>query len=436
MSVGFVDGQVALGPSSDVIDYAVVMRRLDESDEASYLLRTGGLQILHLAALADCLARFYRSAERCDESGNPEVVGRLIERNFAEIEHLKLEGITSSQVANLKAFAQTLVIRLRDRLGRRQAVGAIRDGHGDLRLEHVFFPGSNAAPLVIDTVEYEPAFRRGDVALDAAFFAMELRSSGRRDLEAAFWSHFARSMSDYTFFPLIDLYVLYRAAVRAKVAALMAQSPDTPGDVARAKQAECESLWRLAESAVAAGEEGGAVVCVGGLVGAGKSVVAEKLVPRLRGPVISSDYMRKGLAGLSPTDRACDAYYDEAFNRRTLTALLAASRDVLTSGRVVIVDATFRRSSWRQAFVALADEHKVPFVFIEARCREEVLRERLRERQRTLSVSDARESTLSQVAAEFEPLTDLAGRQRFEVDTEQPVGPALDRIAAKIHVPG
>ena len=58
--------------------------------------------------------------------------------------------------------------------------GRIRDGHGDLRLEHVYF--EDAEPIVIDCVEFNERLRGGDAAADVAFLAMELAARSRADL--------------------------------------------------------------------------------------------------------------------------------------------------------------------------------------------------------------------------------------------------------------
>ena len=66
--------------------------------------------------------------------------------------------------------------------GRRE--GHIRDGHGDLRLEHVYF--ERDVPIVIDAIEFNERFRIGDVAADVAFLAMELDARSHPELAESF----------------------------------------------------------------------------------------------------------------------------------------------------------------------------------------------------------------------------------------------------------
>ena len=81
----------------------------------------------------------------------------------------------------------------RPALRARVARGHVRDGHGDLRADHVYvldeaLPALPDAPPVarglwiVDCIEFSPAFRAVDVAADLSFLAMELESRGRADL--------------------------------------------------------------------------------------------------------------------------------------------------------------------------------------------------------------------------------------------------------------
>lgn len=424
------EGRASLRPPGRIIDHVVHMRRLHDQDAAAARLRQGRLTAAHVEALAQRLSGFYREARlQGVEAGFPGVLRENLrglvaadEKAGAPLGGRTLERGAALAEAQLEAGAPLLARRDE----------AVCDGHGDLRLEHVYFEGRGLEPIVIDTVEFEPAFRRGDFALDVAFLAMELMAAGRPDLEAQLWSQIGRGCFDHDFFPLIDLYVMHRAAVRAKVALLMAAGA-ADEERRRRKLDEAARLWRLALEAVDRRHgQHAAVVCVGGLVGTGKSTVAEALVSRLRGACLSSDHTRKALAGLAPTETAEPQHYDAGFTRKTLEALIAHAQPVLQGGRPVIFDATFRTRAWRQAARELATSFRVPFVFVHAVCGEDTIRARLRARNGAPQVSDAREHTLPTIRDGFEPLTEFAPGQIVEVDTERPLEPQLDALAARL----
>jgi aminoglycoside phosphotransferase family enzyme len=130
----------------------------------------------------------------------------------------------------------------------RVARGRVREGHGDLRLEHVYFAGGRPeAPVVIDPL-LPAASRWGDTALDVAFLVMELEAQHRPDLTAAFLARFAAASDDYDFYPLVDLYVSHRAFTRARVACMVAAHPRTAPAKASRKAAEANRLLALAAS--------------------------------------------------------------------------------------------------------------------------------------------------------------------------------------------
>ena len=57
----------------------------------------------------------------------------------------------------------------------------MRDGHGDLRLEHVYLE-PNGALTILDCIEFNDRFRFADACTDVAFLSMELADHGRVDL--------------------------------------------------------------------------------------------------------------------------------------------------------------------------------------------------------------------------------------------------------------
>ena len=297
----------------------------------------------------------------------------------------------------------------------------------------MFFEGLSLSPIVIDAVEFNLAFRCADRALDAAFFAMELELAERPDMAAWFWSCLARALNDYGFYPLIDLYVMYRAAVRAKVAAIVAMAADASPEKRAKKQRESIALWALSKRAAFGLHAGSpAVVCVGGVVGAGKSFLADALAPPLHGAVVASDRVRKALAGLEPMQPASAEHYTPAFSQATLKAMVDAAQDVLASGRTVILDATFRAASWRSAFAQLASKHQAPFLFVQAHCSEATTRERLRTRATHPSVSDAREEQLDSISKQFEAPSELATQEYLVANTEGSLEDVLEQVQQRL----
>lgn len=427
------DGHTFLG-TGPVVDHAVRMRRLPAARSACGLLSAGRLTTAQLARLAARLARFY--PEVADALEAARQLPRTVEENIEQLRGLgpglldadRLERVAARQRRDLAAHAALLDTR--------RAAGKAKEGHGDLRLEHVYFLGEDDAPVVIDCVEFNRALRCGDVALDVCFLAMELEAAGRADLAAYFLHRFARETNDYDFYPLVDFFVAYRALVRAKIAGLIATDARTPANKAQRKRDEARRLLALAERR---GEghprDRAALIAVGGVVAAGKSTLAEELALRLEAPAISSDLTRKGLAGVPATGPGeATALYTEAWNRRTYDELLRRADCVLRSGRAVIVDATFRTSALRAQARALAVARGVPFRFVEVTCDAETLRERLRARRAGPTESDADEAVLERSLREYQSADELPAGERIVARSRQQLGRLAEEVIGRLNL--
>jgi hypothetical protein len=156
------------------------------------------------------------------------------------------------------------------------------------------------------------------------------------------------------------------------------------------------------------------------LIGSGKSALAAAIGRAAAVPVIASDQVRKALAGVRATEPAPEAAYSSSFSARTFEEMFRRAGVVLDSGRGVVLDATFRERALRLAARDLVHAAGRRFLFVETMFDEATLRARLRHRARGPSVSDADESLLARVRAEFEPVTELEAVEHIRVDTTGP----------------
>jgi len=136
------------------------------------------------------------------------------------------------------------------------------------------------------------------------------------------------------------------------------------------------------------------------------------------------------LAGISPIERAPEEAYSAAFSERTFDEAFRRATVVLRSGRGVILDATFRAGKHRLRARDLARRHERRFVFVEAVADEATLRARLRARAAGPSISDAGESLLERVRAEFEAVTELRPGEHVRVGTTGPPDTAVQAVLA------
>jgi hypothetical protein len=314
------DGRFTFEAGGPVVEWAVRMRRLDEDRRADHLLTAGRLDGRTVDRLACLIASFHASSPtgpRILAMGSPAVVGEHVRENFAAL-HQLAEGLVAPDALSEIERWQLGFLRVHpERFEARMKAGAIRDGHGDLRLEHVFVHDEDFE--IIDGIEFDDRYRWGDVAADVAFLAMDLARLGRTDLAERFVASYASASGDFDIYEVLDFYESYRACIRAKI-------------VAASAPAEARRCLLLALSLRQRNIVPPMLVCVSG-------GVAEVLAEHMSAPVV-------GVEGA----RFSDA---EVLRRASV---------VLASGRPVIIDGVFDTARAR----ALAERHRVPFRCIEA----------------------------------------------------------------------
>jgi uncharacterized protein len=426
------DGLHEISGSGPVVDWAVKMRRLDDSDRADVRLAEGRLSPEHLDRLARRLAHFHRAAPgstEIGEFGRVECIRRNVQENFAQAHHLLCDLTSESQQREVEAAQLGFLEQRRALFEQRRQDGRIRDGHGDLRLEHVYIDAAGE-PTIIDCIEFNERFRFADVCADVAFLSMDLAFQGRVDLKERFLAAYAEESEDHDLYALVDFYESYRAYVRAKVGALGLHSAPLPARTQLESQVRRHFLLALASER--SPDSVPRVFALAGLIASGKSTLARALAAELGAPRISSDRTRKALRGVSATtplsDSAFDANYTEAASEAVYREVLRRAAIVLESGRSVVLDASFRSTASRNAARDLARRHRAPFVLIECRAPLDVCRARLAERARGPSESDGRAQIFEQFVAQYEPIDGLPAGEHLVVDTGGSLQNALSAL--------
>lgn len=431
-------GRHALDGSGETVDWAVQMVRLSDADRADVLLAGHSLHPAHLDRIAEHLARFHASMPTSPEIaqfGSAEVILRNVRENFDQTRESIRALLSDSEAAEVEAKQVGFVEKHSDLLATRMGRGRIRDGHGDLRLEHVYLRGEQP-PTIIDCIEFNERFRYADVCADIAFLSMDLERLGRADLAERFLAAYARASGDYDLYLLVDFYEGYRAYVRGKVASIL--SADAGADFQTRERAKKDArrsyLLALLEGRQALLEP--VVIAVGGIIASGKSTMAERIAAMTSAPIIDADRTRKALIGVPPMTRLGDAAwagaYTEAITERVYQEAFRRAGCVLSSGRPVILDASFRSRALRAAARKLAMDHGVPFYFVECRADLDECRRRLRAREGQQTVSDGRLEIFEDFVESFEPVEELPPSEHLVMNTTLPMETNADRLQAEL----
>jgi len=388
------DGRLCLGDEDDgrAIDYAVHMRRLPHQRLLDRLLDDGTASPAMIEKVAIRLAAFHAQAAGGAEitaNGSTAAIASILQDNYDNGRRFRGSTVAAVDDDMIQDFSRSFLDRNHDLFARRQGEGRIRECHGDLHSEHICLTD----PLVIfDCIEFSTRFRFIDVASDLAFLAMDLDYHGRSDLSAVLVDRYEECSGDSELRRLIPFYACYRAYVRGKVDSIKGTEDGVP----RAEQQDALDSARrhFALSYRYTWAYTPALVVMCGLSGSGKSVLAAELAVRTGFLHVSSDIIRKQLAGLAPTARAGGDHdtgiYSRDFSERTYTAMLDVARRQIESGRGVILDATFQLRRGRDAVRSLAARAATPLLFVECSCSPEEAERRIRQRaERDDNPSDA-----------------------------------------------
>jgi hypothetical protein len=367
------------------IEWATLMRRLPADAMLDTRLARGDVPADLVDRLAARLLPFHRdAASSCGVTPETaEAATRVVTDNLAEVAAFRDAPLGTIQLDLVDAALRRFVAEQADLLQTRAAAGWIREGHGDLRAEHVCVEPDGAIQI-FDCVEFSRALRCADVASDLAFLLMDLTRLGASDLAANLVARYRAGGIDLPD-ALLRFYIAHRALVRAKTACLCLADASNDA-VGRAEEAAI--YLDLASAALTIRS---LLIAMTGLSGTGKSTVAGRLARALGACVHASDIVRKELAGVAGSAPAPwqGGIYDREWTRATYDRLFALAEADLAAGKPVVLDAAFLATEQRQRVADVAARSGVPLFFVETVCDEATAMVRLAARSAGASASDA-----------------------------------------------
>jgi len=218
--------RILLEGGGEPVEYAVKMKQVPEEKLMDRLLEKKQVSPEMIEAVSEKLVKFYSAAETNDlikSFARPERVKQDTDENFEQTEQYIDVTIPRKVYEEVKDRTNGFFKTKGELFQRRIAAGRIRDCHGDLRLEHIFW-GEEIA--ILDCIEFNERFRYTDVAADIAFPAMDLDYHGREDLSEHLIRTFVRESGDRGLMEVLDFYKCYRAYVRGKVESFRRDDPD------------------------------------------------------------------------------------------------------------------------------------------------------------------------------------------------------------------
>ncbi len=396
-----------IGGAGAAIEYAVHMRRFPQEALLDRLASSGALRPEHVDSLAAAVARLHAEAPQAAAAspyGTPE---RALADALANFDALASPDADAGGrlLASVRHWTMRNHRLLAPCLAQRRVEGFVRECHGDLHLANVVLLDGDAIPF--DAIEFDPALRWIDAMSEVAFPWMDLQHHRLPALAARFLDAYLEASGDYRGVVLLRFFAVYRAMVRAKVAALRARELAADDPRRAPIRADVEAHLALAARLARTGRP--ALVLMQGVSGSGKTTLAQRLLEALGAIRLRSDVERKRRHGLAALDRRPAApgggLYTGREDELTYARLADLAAPLLAAGYPVIVDATFLRRARRDAFRALASAAGASFTLIACEAPLASVRARLAERTRDgTDASDAGLAVLERQLREREPL--------------------------------
>lgn len=356
------DGGLSFSGRGPVVEWAVHMRRFDETATLDRLCASGRIDAALIDALAVQVADMHRGAAAAEAT---DIAGRMVRVASENIGELRAQPtlFAADEVDRLAAATDAALARLAPLMRQRAAAGQVRRCHGDLHLGNIAL--IDGRPVIFDALEFDEDMATIDVLYDLAFLLMDLWSRGERSLANRLFNRWlvVRGMAadDMGGLALLPLYVSMRAAIRAKVGAARLRHLEEPDR--EAAEREARAMFALAREALS--PRPARLVAIGGLSGTGKTSLAMAVAPDL-GPipgavVVRSDVLRKVLAEVGETDRLPPDRYTPQASAAVYAAMDDLAGHVLAAGHGAILDAVHARPAEREAAHEVAVQARVDF---------------------------------------------------------------------------
>lgn len=395
------DGDLCIDGIGEPVEWAVHMRRFDQSELLKSIIVQTELSAPLCQAIAMEIIGFHCRADRV--------------RTGSAAQRLEAVVNTLSHFFEQQKPLTTLILRfcrnideqhreLAPLLNSRGCDGFVVRGHGDLHLSNIAV--HDGAPLLFDALEFDEELATVDVLYDLAFLLMDLCVNDRRGTANRIFNRYFfdnQAADNLDGLRALPLFLALRAGVRAMVTIQGSELTDKTG-VDEAVSIATSYLNYADKSLTLRLPR---LVAIGGLSGTGKSTLASALAPEIGAEPgalhIRSDLERKALWQVSDTTRLPDSAYSADSNRQVYEAVLGKARDALLAGHSVIVDAVFSETVSRRDIEALAHECGAAFSGLWLQASPDEMRRRIRARRN--DASDATVDILNkQLAGEIREL--------------------------------
>lgn len=411
-----------LGGAGEAIEYAVKMRRFPQQTLLSQMLEQDRLTHIHIDQIITQVARFHQAIPAAATEARYGEIAQLsapVQENFMQIRECMRDSQQLELLTRIETWAEHQQQLCEQSFQQRKEQGFIRECHGDMHLGNMVVIDDRV--VIFDGIEFNPDLYWIDIMSEVAFLCMDLEYHHKSDFAWRFLNGYLEWTGDYQGLRVFRYYLAYRAMVRAKVAAIrLGQQAERNLQSAEAQQVE--GYLRLAFSYTQLQQP--VLLITHGLSGSGKSTLSAPLIEPMAALRIRSDRERQRMFGKGgkkdEVGKVAQGVYSSDATRQTYGKLVELAEAVLQSGYSAIIDATFLERQQRDYFKQLADRLGVPMRILFFQADADVLRRRIRQRQRAgRDISEADVSVLEHQLTVYRGLDDDEQDYTVSIDTRK-----------------
>ena len=170
------------------------------------------------------------------------------------------------------------------------------------------------------------------------------------------------------------------------------------------------------------------LMAVRGMIGTGKSTVAQRICRGLEGVILSTDQIRGYKQNIGQPKAGYD---DDIFleRQKVYDQMMGLSSKELGEGKTVVLDATFENKIWVDAARKVAREMNVPYFLIEVVCQNsEAHKKRLESRSKT----DPTAATYEVFLGQREYYESVEAHFIVDSSPEKPLQNQIDQVVQSI----
>jgi len=393
-----INNKIDLNGVGKVIEYTLKMKEFPQELIMNNLLKKEKINKNDIKKINKILINFYKSTKTTDEIniyGKIENIKKNIIENFDQTKPFIDKSISKDKYDYIKSVVNLFFKKREYVFDNRILNKHIHDCHGDLHTGNIIISKNDIN--IFDCIEFNKRFRYCDTASDIGFLSMDLDYQNHPYISSFLIKDYIKKSNDRNILQILNFYKSYRAYVRGKVISFNFNNINKKEyNVFLNKAIKYFDLSKYYTSLIEIElkRKKPLLIIVCGLTGTGKSTLSMKLSIDYNAKVINTDVIRKKSSKINIYEKHHNEINTGLYSYKkildTYKKVIEHARQFLKNNENVIIDATFQKNEYREMVDEIAKEFSIKPFFIQCTAPDYIIKNWLKDRQKTRTVSDGR----------------------------------------------